>query len=108
MTVVGIVSPGAMGSAVGRALRDGGARVVATVAGRSTRTVALAHGLELLPSLDDVVAAADVDPLYRASRRSRLRGALDRRCGGARGRCPARDRPERDLAGHRAGDRGRP
>ena len=60
MTVVGIVSPGAMGSAVGRALRDGGARVVATVAGRSPRTVALAHGLELLPSLDDLVAAADV------------------------------------------------
>lgn len=60
MTVVGIVSPGAMGSAVGRALHAGGARTVATVAGRSARTVALAHGLELLPSLDDVVAAVDV------------------------------------------------
>ena len=60
MTVVGIVSPGAMGAAVGRALRDGGARVVATVAGRSPRTVALAEGLELLSSLDDVVGAADV------------------------------------------------
>lgn len=60
MIVVGIVSPGAMGSAVGRALCSGGSRVVATVAARSPRTVALAHGLELLPSLDDVVAAADV------------------------------------------------
>jgi 3-hydroxyisobutyrate dehydrogenase-like beta-hydroxyacid dehydrogenase len=60
MTVVGIVSPGAMGSAVGRALRDGGARAVATVVGRSPRTAALAHGLELLPSLDDVVATAEV------------------------------------------------
>jgi len=60
VTVVGIVSPGAMGSAVGRALRDGRMRVVATVNGRSPRTVALAEGLELLPSLDDVVAAAGV------------------------------------------------
>jgi hypothetical protein len=68
MTVVGIVSPGAMGSAVGRALREGGARVVATVAGRSPRTVGLAEGLELMPSLDDVVTAADV-LLDRAARR---------------------------------------
>jgi 3-hydroxyisobutyrate dehydrogenase-like beta-hydroxyacid dehydrogenase len=57
---VGIVSPGAMGSAVGGSLRRGGARVVATVAGRSERTARLAEGLELLPSLADVVAAADV------------------------------------------------
>lgn len=60
MTVVGVVSPGAMGSAVGRALHAGGVTVVATVADRSARTVALAHGLELVPSLDDVVAGADV------------------------------------------------
>src|SRR5262245_25349158 len=51
-----------MGSAVGGALRRGGARVVATVAGRSERTVGLAEaaGLELLPSLEGVVDAADV------------------------------------------------
>lgn len=60
MTVVGIVSPGAMGSAVGRVLAAGGQRVVATTAGRSARTRRLAAGLELLPSLGDVVAAADV------------------------------------------------
>lgn len=60
MTTVGIVSPGAMGSAVGRALQRGGARVVVTVAGRSERTQRLAEGLELLPSLDEVVGAADV------------------------------------------------
>jgi 3-hydroxyisobutyrate dehydrogenase-like beta-hydroxyacid dehydrogenase len=60
--VVGIVSPGAMGSAVGAAYRAGGARVVATVGGRSERTERLARaaGLELLPSLDEVVAAADL------------------------------------------------
>ena len=60
MATVGIVSPGAMGSAVGRALLRGGARVVATVAGRSERTARLAEGLELLPALDAVVAEADV------------------------------------------------
>jgi 3-hydroxyisobutyrate dehydrogenase-like beta-hydroxyacid dehydrogenase len=60
--VVGIVSPGAMGSAVGAAYLDAGARVVATVAGRSERTARLAGeaGLEMLPTLDDVVAAADL------------------------------------------------
>ena len=60
MTTIGIVSPGAMGSALGRAWAAGGARVVATVAGRSERTRGLAHGLELLPTLADVVSTADV------------------------------------------------
>jgi 3-hydroxyisobutyrate dehydrogenase-like beta-hydroxyacid dehydrogenase len=60
MTTVGIVSPGAMGSALGALLRDGGARVVATVSGRSERTVALAEGLELLPSFADVIGASDI------------------------------------------------
>ncbi len=57
MTTVGIVSPGAMGSAVGRALVAGGARVVATAEGRSARTMRLAEGIELVPTLDDVVVA---------------------------------------------------
>jgi len=59
---IGIVSPGAMGSAVGAAYAAGGARVVATVAGRSARTrgLAAAAGLELLPDLDEVVRHADV------------------------------------------------
>lgn len=60
MTTIGIVSPGAMGSAVGRVLVAGGARVVATVAGRSERTRELARGIELLPSLDEVVRASDI------------------------------------------------
>jgi len=60
VTTIGIVSPGAMGSALGRAWAAGGARVVATVAGRSERTRGLAHGLELLPTLDDVVRASDL------------------------------------------------
>ena len=61
MQTVGIVSPGAMGSAVADALARGGARVVATVAGRSERTARLAERapLELLPDLGAVVATAD-------------------------------------------------
>jgi 3-hydroxyisobutyrate dehydrogenase-like beta-hydroxyacid dehydrogenase len=62
MRVVGIVSPGAMGSAVGAAYLDAGRRVVTTLAGRSERTCALAEaaGLEILPDLDAVVAEADL------------------------------------------------
>ena len=62
MRTVGIVSPGAMGSAVGAAYRAGGARVVSTLAGRSERTRRLAEqaGLELLDDVDAVVAAADL------------------------------------------------
>jgi 3-hydroxyisobutyrate dehydrogenase-like beta-hydroxyacid dehydrogenase len=59
---VGIVSAGAMGSAIGAALRAGGADVVTTVAGRSERTARLARdaGLTCLPDLDAVVRQADV------------------------------------------------
>jgi 3-hydroxyisobutyrate dehydrogenase-like beta-hydroxyacid dehydrogenase len=47
---------------LGWALRTGGARVVATVDGRSARTGRLAAeaGVDLLPTLADVVEAADV------------------------------------------------
>ena len=59
-TTVGVVSPGAMGAAMGRALAGPGRRVVATVDGRSDRTRGLAEGLELLADLQEVVAEADV------------------------------------------------
>jgi 3-hydroxyisobutyrate dehydrogenase-like beta-hydroxyacid dehydrogenase len=51
-----------MGSAIGAAYRASGDRVVATVAGRSARTRALAEqaGLELLPDLDAVLAGAEI------------------------------------------------
>lgn len=60
-TTVGIVSAGAMGSAVGAAYRAGGARVVTTLAGRSSRTSRLAEraGLEVLADVGAVVAASD-------------------------------------------------
>ena len=47
---------------MGGALLRGGARVVASVAGRSERTARLARaaGLELLPGLDELMAEADV------------------------------------------------
>ncbi|MET0492885.1 MAG: DUF1932 domain-containing protein [Actinoplanes sp.] len=62
MVTVGIVSPGFMGAGLGGALRAGGARVVATTAGRSPRTGRLAADarLELLPGLTEVIEAADV------------------------------------------------
>lgn len=62
MSIVGIVSPGAMGSAVGAALTRGGAHVVVSVAGRSTRTRRLADaaGLTVVPTLADVVGEAEV------------------------------------------------
>ena len=60
MTTIGIVSPGAMGSGLGRSWQAGGARVVCTVNGRSERTRRLAEGLEWLPDLAAVVRAADV------------------------------------------------
>ena len=62
MDTIGIVSPGAMGSAVGAAYRAAGHRVVTTAAGRSGRTRALAEraGLEPLVDLDAVVRASDL------------------------------------------------
>ncbi len=62
MAVVGVVSPGAMGSALADALTRGGARVVTTLAGRSQRTRRLAGktSFELLDDLAAVVREADV------------------------------------------------
>jgi 3-hydroxyisobutyrate dehydrogenase-like beta-hydroxyacid dehydrogenase len=59
---VAVVSPGAMGSALGAALARGGQRVVATLDGRSERTAWLAEraGLELVPVLRSALAVADV------------------------------------------------
>jgi 3-hydroxyisobutyrate dehydrogenase-like beta-hydroxyacid dehydrogenase len=59
---VGVVSPGAMGSALADALVRGGLRVVATLDGRSKRTSRLATSapVELLPDLAAVVREADV------------------------------------------------
>jgi 3-hydroxyisobutyrate dehydrogenase-like beta-hydroxyacid dehydrogenase len=60
MTTIGIVSPGAMGSALGRTWASCGTRVVTTLDGRSARTRSLARGLEVLPVLADVLAVSDV------------------------------------------------
>src|SRR5256886_16920426 len=62
MTTVGMHGAGHMGAGLGWALREGGARVVTTLAGRSARTRKLVAdaGLEPLDPLDAVVPAADV------------------------------------------------
>lgn len=59
---IGIVSPGDMGHGVGRALREGGHRVVTSLAGRSARSRRLseAGGLEDAGTLADVMAASDL------------------------------------------------
>jgi len=60
---VGVVSLGAMGSAVADALVRGGADVVSTLEGRSDRTAQLSErvvSVQLLPDLDAVVRKADV------------------------------------------------
>jgi 3-hydroxyisobutyrate dehydrogenase-like beta-hydroxyacid dehydrogenase len=59
---VGLVSPGAMGSALAATLVRGGARVVATLDGRSERSARLAATapIELLPDLAAVVREAAI------------------------------------------------
>jgi 3-hydroxyisobutyrate dehydrogenase-like beta-hydroxyacid dehydrogenase len=55
---VGILYCGEMGSAFGKLLRNGGMRVITTCQGRSRATEdrARSSGIEILPTLDDVVA----------------------------------------------------
>lgn len=62
MATVGVISPGAMGSAIGQSLAAGGHRVLVSVEGRSDRTRALAAGagLEPVASVDEVAAGAEV------------------------------------------------
>jgi 3-hydroxyisobutyrate dehydrogenase-like beta-hydroxyacid dehydrogenase len=59
---VGLVGAGHMGAGLGWALREGGARVVTSLAGRSERTARLARsaGIDVLPTLGDVLRTADV------------------------------------------------
>ena len=74
MTTVGIVSPGAMGSAIGRVLLDGWiAGSSRPTAGRSERTQLLAEGLELLPTLGGRGGRVRHRPLGRPARRGLAR-----------------------------------
>lgn len=59
---VAVISPGEMGSAVGRAFAENGFTVITTLEGRSkpTRERALASGFQDGGSLADVVAAVDI------------------------------------------------
>ena len=62
INTVAILSPGDMGHAVGRRLRENELRVVTCLAGRSQRTRALAEeaGIDDMPTLDELVAESDV------------------------------------------------
>ncbi len=59
---VGLVGAGHMGAGLGWALREGGARVVTSLEGRSARTARLAAdaGIDVLPALADVLRTAEV------------------------------------------------
>lgn len=62
MAVIGIVSTGDMGHAVGRTLREGGHDVLTALDGRSDRTAGLAGNAGIVDAgtLTDVVARADI------------------------------------------------
>ncbi len=62
LPVVGIVSPGDMGTAIGRVLRDHGLRVLTCLDGRSglTRLRASEAGLEEAPGYDNLVTEVDL------------------------------------------------
>lgn len=62
LRTIAVMSPGDMGHAVGRVLRDGGHRVVTCLAGRSERSRMLAArgGLEDVGSLEELVRHADL------------------------------------------------
>ena len=62
INTVAILSPGDMGHAVGRRLRENELRVLTCLAGRSQRTRDLSEeaGIEDLPSMEDLVALSDV------------------------------------------------
>ena len=59
---VGILSPGDMGHTVGAVLREHGLRLLTCLDGRSARTRALAAeaGFEDVPTVEDLVVAADI------------------------------------------------
>ena len=59
---IAIISPGDMGSAIGRLLVSNGANVYTCLANRSTRTKALAEqaGIIDLPTFNDLVRTVDV------------------------------------------------
>src|SRR5437764_15431152 len=59
---VAILSPGEMGHAIGRTLRENGARTITALEGRSGRTVELAKaaGIEDVGTLARAVVQADV------------------------------------------------
>ena len=62
INTVAILSPGDMGHAVGRRLRENELRVVTCLTGRSQRTRALSEdaGIEDIPTMDDLVTQSDV------------------------------------------------
>ena len=57
--VVAVIAPGAMGAAVGKRLADRGAKVLTSLAGRSTASAARARDAGMIAASDGEIAAAD-------------------------------------------------
>jgi 3-hydroxyisobutyrate dehydrogenase-like beta-hydroxyacid dehydrogenase len=57
---IAVLAPGAMGSAVGRRLKDHGARVLTQIAGRSRATVERATAAGMIAASDVEIAGADI------------------------------------------------
>jgi 3-hydroxyisobutyrate dehydrogenase-like beta-hydroxyacid dehydrogenase len=57
---IAVLAPGAMGSAVGRRLKDHGARVLTSLAGRSQATAERAAAAGMIAASDAEIAAADI------------------------------------------------
>lgn len=83
MTIIGILWPGAMGSALGRAWRSPGVEVVTSLDGRSARTRDLAGDLTALGSLEEVVRVCDavvsvVPPAHAVTQAEQIAAAVRR------------------------------
>jgi len=57
--VVAVIAPGTMGAAIGKRLADNGAKVLTSLAGRSSETQARAKAANMASAADDEIARAD-------------------------------------------------
>lgn len=83
VTTVAILMPGDMGHGCALVFRQNGFRVITCLAGRSQRTknLAMKAGLEIMPSLDAIVKAADLilsilPPEYAVEQAVQVAGAM--------------------------------
>ena len=84
MLTVAIIAPGNMGAAIGHRLKQGGARVLTSLAGRSSASAARAEEAGLEDATDATLAEADVILLNKCDREEPAALELDEAEVGAR------------------------